>query len=88
MAKDKISKTNAMRLLDAAGVAYEMSSYEVDGEIGATHTAQVLGVDPEVIYKTLVLESENEHFVAVIAADAELDLKKTATHFGVNTAAH
>ena len=73
-----------MRELDEAGVSYEMSSYPTDGEIGAVHTAQLLGVSPEVIYKTLVLEDGNGgHFVAVIAAQAELDLKKTAAHFGV-----
>ena len=84
MAKDKIAKTNAMRLLDEAGVAYRMSSYEPDGEIGALHTARVLGINPELIYKTLVLEDgEGGHFVAIVPADADLDLKKTAAHFGV-----
>lgn len=84
MSKTKIHKTNAMRELDEAGVSYEMSSYPTDGEIGAVHTAQLLGVSPEVIYKTLVLEDGNGgHFIAVIAAQAELDLKKTAAHFGV-----
>lgn len=73
-----------MRELDAAGVDYEMSSYTSDGEISAVHTAELLGINPEVIYKTLVLEDgEGQHFVAVIAGEAELNLKKVAAHFNV-----
>ena len=80
----KTTKTNAMRLLDSAGVAYETSSYPTDGDIGALHTAEVLGISAELIYKTLVLEDgQGGHYVAVVPADAELDLKKTAAHFGV-----
>ena len=30
MAKEKIQKTNAMRLLDSAGLEYEMASYDYD----------------------------------------------------------
>lgn len=73
-----------MRELDTAGISYQMSTYPTDGEIGALHTAELLGVDPRVIYKTLVLENgAGGHFVAVIGAQTELDLKKTAAHFGV-----
>lgn len=84
MSKAKIAKTNAMRELDAAGVDYQMSSYVADGEISALHTAQLLGVNPEMIYKTLVMEDGvGDHFVAVIAGVSELNLKKVAAHFGV-----
>ena len=52
----KVQKTNAMRELDAAGIAYEFQSYEVDedvpsGELG-THIAEMLGEDPDAAFKT------------------------------------
>lgn len=80
----KIHKTNAMRQLDRATVSYSMSRYETGGGIDALHVAESLGVAPEVIFKTLVVESsEKQHFVAVIGADQQLDLKKVAAHFAV-----
>ncbi|WP_288814752.1 Cys-tRNA(Pro) deacylase [uncultured Corynebacterium sp.] len=80
----KIHKTNAMRQLDRAKVEYSMTIYETDGGIDALHVAESLGEAPERIFKTLVLESsDKQHFVAVIGADHELDLKKVAAHFGV-----
>ncbi len=43
MAK-KIDKTNAARLLDAAGIAYELVPYEVDeNDLAAQHVADQLG---------------------------------------------
>ena len=44
MAKQKIEKTNAARLLDRAKVAYELVPYTVDEEnLAATHVAEELG---------------------------------------------
>ncbi len=56
----KVQKTNAMRELDAAGIAYELQSYEVEedvpsGELG-THIAEMLGEDPDAAFKTLVFK--------------------------------
>ncbi len=43
MAK-KIEKTNAARLLDRAGISYELIPYEVDEtDLAATHVAESLG---------------------------------------------
>ena len=40
------NKTNAARLLDAAGIAYTLVPYPVDEEhLEATHGAECLGVD-------------------------------------------
>ena len=42
----KMNKTNAARLLDKAGIAYELVAYEVDEEdLSATHVAAQLGED-------------------------------------------
>jgi len=76
----KITKTNAARLLDKAGIAYELVPYEVDeNDLGAGHLAQQLGEDVKQVFKTLVLHGERTgHFVCVVPGDAEVDLKKAA----------
>lgn len=73
-------KTNAARLLDRAGIKYELIPYEVDpDDLAATHVAEQLGEDIALVYKTLVLHGDRTgHFVCVIPGDREVDLKKAA----------
>ena len=80
MAKEKIQKTNAMRILDSAGFGYEMASYEYDeSDLSGVHAASELGVEPEVVFKTLVTRGDGgELFVFVIPVAESLDLKKAA----------
>ena len=74
------AKTNAARLLDAAGVAYELVPYEVDeNNLAADHVAEQLGEDIEQVFKTLVLRGDrNGFFVCVIPGNFEVDLKVAA----------
>jgi len=76
----KITKTNAARLLDKAGVAYELIPYEVDeNNLGAEHLAQQIGEDVHRVFKTLVLQGDRTgHLVCVIPGCDEVDLKKAA----------
>ena len=47
----KINKTNAARLLDRAGIAYELIPYEVDEQnLAATHVAEQLGEKIEQVF--------------------------------------
>ncbi len=80
MHKDKISKTNACRILDQAKVAYELIPYEVDDvDLGAQHIADQLSEDIAQVFKTLVLKGDKTgYFVCVIPGAEEVDLKKTA----------
>ena len=73
-------KTNAVRLLEAAGIACEEKFYDVsDGRIDALAIAEKIGESPEQVFKTLVTYSNRkEYFVFVVPAAAELDLKKAA----------
>lgn len=73
-------KTNAMRLLDAAHISYEVKTYEADEhDLSGIHVAEQLGQDPGSVFKTLVLKGEKQgYLVCCIPADQELDLKKTA----------
>ena len=84
MAKEKIQKTNAMRLLDSAGLDYEMASYDYDeSDLSGVHAAAELGVAPEIVFKTLVTRGDgNAFFVFVIPVAESLDLKKAAKASG------
>lgn len=76
----KLHKTNAMRLLDTAGIAYRTQSYEVDeSDLSGEHVAQQLGQSPDQVFKTLVLKGERTgYLVCCIPVSFELDLKKVA----------
>jgi Cys-tRNA(Pro)/Cys-tRNA(Cys) deacylase len=78
----KPAKTNAARLLDSLGIAYEVRTYEVDpDDLTAISVARKIGMPPEQVFKTLLTRSAAglaSHFFAVIPGDAELDLKKLA----------
>lgn len=54
-------KTNVMRLLDAARIVYETGTYEVDeNDLSGSHAADLMGVDHDRMYKTLVLKGEKK----------------------------
>ena len=86
--KDKVSKTNAARLLDRAGIGYELIPYTVDPDnLAAAHVAEELGEDINRVFKTLVLHGEKSgHFVCVIPGNMEVDLKKAAKVAGAKKA--
>lgn len=75
-----IQKTNAARLLDAAGIAYSLVEYAVDEEhLEASHVAAELGEDIDRVFKTLVLRGDKSGpFVCVIPGSLEVDLKVAA----------
>lgn len=81
-------KTNALRLLDKAGIRYRILTYEVDeNNLAATHTAAQVGVDVKSLFKTLVLRGGRTGlFVCVVPGDAEVDLKKAAAAAGDKSA--
>jgi Cys-tRNA(Pro)/Cys-tRNA(Cys) deacylase len=86
MKATKPAKTNAARLLDSLGIAYEVRTYEVDpDDLSAISVARKVGLPAEQVFKTLLTRAmpvpgqrEISHFFAVIPGDSELDLKKLA----------
>ncbi|MFR7350020.1 Cys-tRNA(Pro) deacylase [Peptoniphilus sp.] len=78
-----MKKTNVMRILDSEKIKYRSSSYEPDDALSGVDAAAKLGVSESIVYKTLVTESADGHFVFVIPAAATLDLKKAAKVAGV-----
>ena len=80
----KLVKTNVMRLLDAAKIAYEAKEYPVDeNDLSGSHAADLMGVDHGSVFKTLVLRGEKTgYMVCCIPVDGEVDLKKAARAAG------
>jgi Cys-tRNA(Pro)/Cys-tRNA(Cys) deacylase len=80
----KKEKTNAARILDAAGVHYELREYEVDeNDLSAPSVAAKIGMPLEQVFKTLVARGDREGvLVGCIPANAELDLKAIAAVSG------
>lgn len=77
-------KTNACRLLDQAGIKYELISYDFDeNDLSATHVADTIGEDINQVFKTLVLRGDKTGiFVCVIPGNEEVNLKKAAKASG------
>lgn len=76
----KHKKTNAMRMLDKANIAYEIKRYPVTSEhMNGRSVAQSVGVDIGRIYKTLVLENaQHECFIFIIPVEKSLNMKQAA----------
>ena len=76
-------KTNAMRMLDRMKIPYEYETYECEDFTDGIETADKLGYDHALIYKTLVTTGKSgEHYVFVIPIEAEIDFKKAAKAVG------
>lgn len=74
---------NITRLLDARKIPY--TAYELPPEkIGAAEAAQLLGVSPALVYKTIVVlrEAKGKPILAVVPGDREVDLKALAKAVG------
>ena len=76
----QMTKTNVMRLLDAAKIPYRAEEYAVDeNDLNGMHAAEGIGMPPEQIFKTLVAKGERGGYaVFCIPVCCELDLKKAA----------
>jgi Cys-tRNA(Pro)/Cys-tRNA(Cys) deacylase len=77
-------KTNAMRLLDAAGIGYTVKEYAVDeSDLSGVHAAALIGLPISQVFKTLVLRgASGAYAVCCIGAARDLDLKKAARAAG------
>ena len=87
MAKsDRAPKTNAMRALDARRVPYSTFTYP-DTIHSAAEVADLLGVAPGGVFKTLVvIADESRHLLVVTPGDRELDLRQVAKAVGAKSA--
>lgn len=79
-----MAKTNAVRLVQQAGIACREASYQYDeNDLNGMHAAQALGMPPEQVFKTLVARcGKGGIWVFCIPVCCELDLKKAARAAG------
>lgn len=76
-------KTNAMRILDAMHVSYQLHTYEPGESVDGVSVAAKMGMDVNKVYKTLVTQGKGGgFFVFVVPVARELDLKKAARAAG------
>ncbi len=77
-------KTNAVRLLDKLAIPYELREYQVNpDDLAAEKVAHDIGLPAEQVFKTLVVRGDRQGvLLAVVQADAELDLKALARASG------
>ena len=88
MAKE--AKTNAMRMLERAKVAYTAHEYphEEGQAVDGANVARLTGQDPARVFKTLVTQgADRNYYVFVVPVLAELDLKKAAKAVGEKSVA-
>lgn len=79
-----MSKTNAIRILEAKGIQFTVHSYEVDEEdLRGSTVANKIGAAEETVFKTLVAEGDKTGInVFCIPVSEELNLKKAASASG------
>lgn len=75
-----MKKTNAVRILESAGISFSLHEYEVDeNDLTGETVAKKISVEPDSVFKTLVaVGDKNFHFVFCVPVTAELNLKKAA----------
>ena len=76
--------TSATLTLDALGITYQRRIYDYDpsaGKLGVA-AATALGLAPDHVLKTLMVQIDGRPACVVLPADRELDFVRVATAFG------
>ena len=75
-----MDKTNAIRLVESAGLSFYTKEYEYDeNDLSGVTAAAKIGMPKEQVFKTLVTRGDKNGInVFCIPVDDELDLKKAA----------
>ncbi|HET9077451.1 MAG TPA: Cys-tRNA(Pro) deacylase [Acidimicrobiales bacterium] len=81
--------TPAVTVAARAGVEFRVHRYDHDPDAPSygTEAAEALGLDPDRVFKTLVVLVDTRPTVAVVAVSGELDLKALAAAMGARRAA-
>lgn len=80
--KKRVPRTNAMRLLDANQVAYEVLTFSPDIH-SATGVAEAMGLPPDMVYKTLVVQRQRgKPLLVMVPGNKRVDLKALAASVG------
>ena len=90
MARKNASQgTPATAVLAAAGVPFVLHPYTHDPSAASygAEAAEVLGIDPSRVFKTLMVEVEGRLAVGIVPVSGSLDLKAFAAALGARKAA-
>jgi len=81
--KKNNDKTNVMRILDQKKIEYKSHYYDTEEAISGVEVAEMLGQNPDHVFKTLVtVGASKTNYVFVVPVAQELDLKKAAKAVG------
>ena len=84
--KERVSETPATALLRQHGVAFTEHPYEYLEHGGAQHSAQVLGLDPFSVVKTLVMQDQDARpLVVLMHGNRKVSTKNLARQIGVKS---
>ena len=84
--KDRVSETPATAWLRAHGVAFTEHPYEYLEHGGAQHSAQVLGLDPFTVVKTLVMQDQDARALLVLMhGNRKVSTKNLARQIGAKS---
>ena len=73
------TKTNAIREVEAAHLPCTVRTFDTDGALSGVEVAELLGLDADRVFKTLVTVGKSgEHYVFMVPVAEELDLKRAA----------
>ena len=84
--KEHVSETPATALLKAHGVHFTEHPYEYLEHGGAQHSAEVLGLDPFTVVKTLVMEDEKARpLIVLMHGNRTVSTKNLARQIGAKS---
>lgn len=84
--KEHVSETPATAMLKANGVPFTEHPYEYLEHGGAQHSAEVLGLDPFTVVKTLVMEDEKARpLIVLMHGNRTVSTKNLARQIGAKS---
>lgn len=84
--KERVSETPATALLRQHGVVFTEHPYEYLEHGGAEHSAQVLGMDPFTVVKTLIMQDQDARpLVVLMHGNRKVSTKNLARQIGVKS---
>lgn len=84
--KDKVSETPATALLRQHGVVFTEHPYDYVEHGGAQHSALVLGLDPDAVVKTLVMQDQDaKPLLVLMHGNRKVSTKNLARQLGLKS---
>lgn len=82
---DDVAVTPAVRRLESLGISHRLLEYrhEANRDDYGIEAAEVLGIDPDRVFKTLIVLADGDEACAVVPVSGRLSTKAMATALGV-----